>query len=728
MNTFILLMFMCYHCELKPILAFLANRNVSSESLSSLNREASEGFLWNNTRLPQSVIPLEYDIFLHPNLTEFMFSGKVEIKCVIRETTNFIVLHSKDLVISQTTLTTIPSNEQKEVRLQMKNDTDQLFLIMEDAIPKDAEILITIVFDGILTINGDGFYLSNYVDSNFIVRYTASTLFEPIDARRAFPCFDEPALKANFSMSIVREKKFISLFNMPRVHSIPFGENLMLDTFQQSVKMSTYLVAFAVCEFEGKSKLSKSGVNITVYYAPTSQIETVDFSLDAGVTILDYFSTLFEVSYPQPNLDMIAVPDLKVEAMENWGLITYKRQYLVMPINSGFQKKHLSALVVAHEIAHQWFGNIVTMAWWDDLWLNEGLTTFMQYLGVHAFNHKLHMEEYFIEKIESMREEDSKNTRVLDQPVSVPDKRIFDRVTYSKGASIVRMVRGLLGENAFMTGINNYLNQNKYSNVVSDDLWQALSNSSEDAIDLKAVMKTWMEERAYPLVTIHRNHSEVLISQEPFILMNTTFSRTTPRWSIPIQYGILDQHGNFSRNIVLLREETAIINISGHFKLVKGNYRDDGYYRVNYDPESWKAITDQLMINHEIFSPGDRANLLNDAITFIRSRFQLLNMSVVMNLLNYMEKETDFLPWISAQSALLDLTPGDIKPEVKVLMQNVARKATKALELLRNQLQAEENKKEEEEEAMQSFLEKLIRSINVRTNDIPNTTLGPIID
>nr|XP_034325215.1 endoplasmic reticulum aminopeptidase 1 isoform X2 [Crassostrea gigas] len=721
MNTFISLMFMCCHCELKPILAFLANRNVSSESLSSLNREASEGFLWNNTRLPQSVIPLEYDIFLHPNLTEFMFSGKVEIKCVIRETTNFIVLHSKDLVISQTTLTTIPSNEQKEVRLQMKNDTDQLFLIMEDAIPKDAEILITIVFDGILTRNGDGFYLSNYVDSNFIVRYTASTLFEPIDARRAFPCFDEPALKANFSMSIVREKKFISLFNMPRVHSIPFGENLMLDTFQQSVKMSTYLVAFAVCEFEGKSKLSKSGVNITVYYAPTSQMETVDFSLDAGVTILDYFSTLFEVSYPQPNLDMIAVPDLKVEAMENWGLITYKRQYLVMPINSGFQKKHLSALVVAHEIAHQWFGNIVTMAWWDDLWLNEGLTTFMQYLGVHAFNHKLHMKEYFIEKIESMREEDSKNTRVLDQPVSVPDKRIFDRVTYSKGASIVRMVRGLLGENAFMTGINNYLNQNKYSNVVSDDLWQALSNSSEDAIDLKAVMKTWMEERAYPLVTIHRNHSEVHISQEPFFLMNTTVSRTAPRWSIPIQYGILDQHGNFSRNIVLLREETAIINISGHFKLVKGNYRDDGYYRVNYDPESWKAITDQLMINHEIFSPGDRANLLNDAITFIR--FQLLNMAVVMNLLNYMEKETNFLPWISAQSALLDLTPGDIKPEVKVLMQNVARKATKALELLRNRLQAEENKKEEEEEAMQSFLEKLIRSMNVRANDIPKTII-----
>lgn len=172
MAKFILLMFICYYCGLEPIFGLLSKRNVSSESLSSLNQEASEGFLWNNTRLPQSVIPLEYDIFLHPNLTEARFLGKVEIKCVIRETTNFVVLHSKDLVISQTILTTIPSNEQKEVRLQMKNDTDQLYLIMEDAIPKDAEILITIVFDGILTINGDGFYLSNYVDLNFIVRYS----------------------------------------------------------------------------------------------------------------------------------------------------------------------------------------------------------------------------------------------------------------------------------------------------------------------------------------------------------------------------------------------------------------------------------------------------------------------------------------------------------------------------------------------------------------------------
>lgn len=170
MKTLILLTFICYHCGLKQSLGYLAKRTVSSQSLFSLNQE-SEEFPWNYVRLPQSVIPLEYDIFLHPNLTEFRFSGKVEIKCVVQETTNFVVLHSKDLVISQTTLTAIPSNEKYEVCMQMKNDADQLFLIMEDAIPKDAEILITIVFDGRLDMNGDGFYLSEFLSSNDGSRY-----------------------------------------------------------------------------------------------------------------------------------------------------------------------------------------------------------------------------------------------------------------------------------------------------------------------------------------------------------------------------------------------------------------------------------------------------------------------------------------------------------------------------------------------------------------------------
>ncbi|XP_034325213.2 leucyl-cystinyl aminopeptidase [Magallana gigas] len=728
MAKFILLMFMCYHCGLEPIFGFLSKRNVSSESLSSFNQESSEGFLWNNIRLPQSVIPLEYDIFLHPNLTEFRFSGKVEIKCEIRETTNFVVLHSKDLVISQTTLTIIPSNERIEVRMQMKNDTDQLFLIMEDAIPKDAEILITIVFDGILGIDGDGFYLSEFFTSNKSSRYLASTQFEPASARKAFPCFDEPALKANFSMSIVREKKHISLFNMPRVHSIPRKNNLVLDTFQQSVKMSTYLVAFAVGEYKGKSKLTKSGVNMTVYYDRTSLIETVDFSLDAGGIILDYFNTLFEVSYPLPNLDMIAVPYHKMSAMENWGLISYRRPRLVIPINSGYQMKKSTALLIAHEIAHQWFGNIVTMQWWDDLWLNEGFASFMQYLGLQAFNNEWSMKNYFTTKILSMVNEDFTNSQALNQPVAVPDDRIFNGVTYAKGASIVRMVRGLLGEKAFMNGINNYLNQNKYSNVVSDDLWQALSNSSEDVIDLKAVMSTWMGERAYPLVTVRRNHSEIRISQEPFIL-NTTASRTTPIWSIPFQYGILDQHGHFSRKMILLREETAIINISGHFKLVKGNYEDNGYYRVNYDLESWKAITDQLMMNHKIFSPGDRAHLLNDAVS-IFARTKPLNMSVVMDLLNYMEKETDFLPWFSAFHSIgimNNLKLGDINPEVKVLMQKVATVATKALELIENQLQAKENNKGYTDDKKECLV-KLIRRINSRVGDGSPSTLRPSSD
>lgn len=716
MKTFILLTWVTYYCGVKQTLGHLARQTVSS-------REEPEEFPWNSIRLPQSVIPVEYNILLHPNLTEFWFLGLMEIKCEVRETTNFVVLHSKDLIITQTTLTTLPSNEKNDVRIRMKTDADQLFLLMEDIILKDTEILITIAFNGVLNVLGKGFYLSEYSDSNFGSRYLASTQFEPIDARMAFPCFDEPALKAKFSMSIVREKKHISLFNMPREDSLPYGENLMVDKFQQSVKMSTYLVAFAVCEFEGKFMLTKSGVNMTVYYAPTSQRETVDYSLNAGVTILDYFNTLFEVPYPQPNLDMIAVPYLKAAAMENWGLVTYQRPLLVIPKNSGPLKKFMSASVIAHEIAHQWFGNIVTMEWWDDIWLNEGITSFMQYLGLQAVNSNWSMEKRFTEKLVSMKFEEFTNSRVLDQPVAVPDFELMDTVTYSKGASIIRMVRGLLGEDAFMTGIKNYLNLHKYSNVVSDDLWEALSNSTENNIDMKAVMNTWMVERAYPLVTVHRNHSKVRISQAPFILENTTANPTTPRWSIPFQYGILDRNGHFSKQMLILSEETAIINVRDDVKLVKGNYGDDGYYRVNYDNQSWKAITDQLIRNHKIFSPGDRAHLLDDAVTFTRTH--LLNTSVIMDLINYMEKETDYLPWFSATAAFrsIKFKPGD--NEIKVLMEKVVRVANRALELIENQ--ADKNDMDEVE-VKKNVLVNLIRNIDAMVKYSSQTTLGSTTD
>ncbi|XP_062606094.1 leucyl-cystinyl aminopeptidase-like isoform X2 [Saccostrea cucullata] len=659
---------------LGSIVCFTQRRDlpISTDALSGHNLNSnSEEIPWNDIRLPKSIIPIEYDIFLHPNLTTWEYFGRMEIKCVVRNTTNFFVLHSKRLVLSTFTVESLPTNETNKVERYFYNiRTDQLYVEVENSLLQDTEIVIKIEFKGSLkNWNGYGFFAFEYFDTDNVTRVMASTMFEPIGARQAFPCFDEPEMKAMFSIAIVRDRTYISLFNMPLIHSTPFGDNLLLDTYQRSVRMSTYLVAFAVCDYASLSGQSKTGINVTVY-TPHHKIDLAHYALHVAVTVLDYFDNLFGIAYPIPKLDLIAVPHLKGVAIENWGLIMSDMSALLYdPLHPKYKDMHL------------WFGNLVTMQWWNDLWLNEGLSTYMSYVGMQAVNDTWSVENEFMMRSVSMNCEYVKGYPPLVHPVMVPDETEFNCMVYAKGGAFINMLRSVLGQENFNSGIKSYIERNKYSSVVTDDLWQALSN---DNIDVGFLMDTWVRKSGYPLVTVSRQDSLVNISQSRYFPRNFSGnggSHSTERWVIPFVYGILDGNGNFTSNMLLLQEESGTIEITSDDRLLKGNFGDSGYYRVNYDKETWKVIIEQLTTDHHIFPVRDRAQLIDDVFSFARAG--LLNITVAVEITKYLENESDFLPWLMAT---LNLKLPDYPQneenfaELKLRFCNVSRKK---LEIMR---------------------------------------------
>ncbi|XP_062606091.1 endoplasmic reticulum aminopeptidase 1-like [Saccostrea cucullata] len=618
-----------------------------------------EKFPWRDVRLPTSVSPLEYDIHLHPNLTERKFSGKVTIKCKVVKSTDFIVLHSKDLTISKILLT-VESVEKKITKKLEYIKNEQMYLKLESSIPVGKNILITLDFEAKLVKKLSGFYLSSYEDSKKVTRYLAVTQFEATAAREAFPCFDEPAMKAKFSMSIVRDKDYISLFNMPRVSSKPYKENLVLDQFQQSVQMSTYLVAFIVCDFASITNKTKAGTDVTVY-APRDQIDEAHFALHVAVTVLECYNKLFDIPYPLPKQDLVAIPDFSSGAMENWGLITYRMTAVLYdPKHSSTRDKEWVAIVVAHELAHQWFGNLVTMEWWDDLWLNEGFATFVEYLGTESLKESWAMENQFFELtlIPALKRDSLKSSHPIATPVHNPDQinDLFDSISYFKGASVIRMLRSFLGNADFNSGISNYLKKYKYSNAVTNDLWQALSEASKQKIDVTSVMNTWTKQMGYPVVTVTRQESKVSLTQSRYLSFhNSTIkeefqSPFSYKWHVPFIYGVMDHNGKFTQNKIWLHMTSASVDLDSNIKLIKGNYGNSGYYRVNYDTGTWQTLIQQLNNNHKVFSQGDRAGLISDAFEFARSG--LLNVTIPLQMTKYLENEEDYLPWSSAISGL----------------------------------------------------------------------------
>uniref|UniRef100_A0A9J8CTA1 Aminopeptidase n=2 Tax=Cyprinus carpio TaxID=7962 RepID=A0A9J8CTA1_CYPCA len=644
---------------------------VTPETTSFPTSTSGEPFPWNKMRLPDTVSPLHYHLLIHPNLTSLDFTGMVRIQIEVHENTKNIILHSKDLHISNARLLDSDIGQLQALKVLEYPYFQQIALISEHALLKRGHVYsIQLEFAANLSESFHGFYKSTYRTSKGDLRVVASTQFEPTSARAAFPCFDEPAFKANFSVRIRREAKHIALSNMPK---LPGG--LFEDQFDVSVKMSTYLVAFIVSDFLSISRTSQHGISV---YAVPEKIDQAEFALDAAVKLLDFYDDYFDIPYPLPKQDLAAIPDFQSGAMENWGLTTYRESELLFdPHKSSASDKLGITMIIAHELAHQWFGNLVTMQWWNDLWLNEGFAKFMEFVSVNITNPELQVEDYFLEKcFEAMEVDSLSSSHPVSTPVENPAQiqEMFDDVSYDKGACILNMLREFLTPDAFKLGIVRYLKRYSYQNTVNSNLWESLTNVSthyivntvclnvslcyryvtlmvwmKDELDVKAMMETWTLQEGFPLIMVEVKGRQVRLSQERYLKSDDPSQ--TSRFNINFKDTDFIFYMIYSGFILLAL--WYVLYLPEEVDWIKFNVDMSGYYIVHYEGSGWDDLITLLKRNHTELSSNDRASLINNAFQLVS--VGKLPLDKALDLTLYLSKETEIMPVTQGFSELVPL-------------------------------------------------------------------------
>ncbi|XP_076280314.1 endoplasmic reticulum aminopeptidase 1 isoform X2 [Lasioglossum baleicum] len=645
----------------KPATLEIEDDEKSSEPLAT----NGEVFPWNNVRLPKFAHPTRYNITIHPNLTTLEVKGQVTIEFYVDKETNYIVFHSKNLTINEKMIQDRKGHRLKIAKLLEYPKHQQLYLELEESkFRKRGNYSVHLRFTSKLTSELEGFYLSSYVTPEGEKRYLATTHFEPTYARSAFPCFDEPQFKAKFKVSIFRDRFHIALCNMPVMNTedagFYMGTGLLRDDFQESVDMSTYLVAFVVCDFKRVSELTKRNVSVSVY-AAEAMLPQAQYAVNTAARTIDYFESFFGVYYPLPKQDLIAIPDFAAGAMENWGLITYRETSILYdPQETSTVAHEWVAVVVAHELAHQWFGNLVTMKWWNDLWLNEGAASFFEYKGVNHISPKWSMMDQFIlyKTQPALNLDALTNSHPISVPVKDPNEieAIFDDISYSKGASILNMLEGFLCEDVLKSGLNDYLRTHAYGSADTKDLWAAFTRNANHTFDVKAIMDTWTQQMGFPLITITRDGNTITASQKRFLLSpreNDTelLQPKSPfdyKWYVPLSY-YTDKEPRKLHNVWMNLTDVTF-EIPEDVEYIKCNVNQSGFYRVTYPEEMWTAIINTLLNDHTKFSPADRANLIDDAFTLCEAGE--LNATIPLELSLYLKNERDYVPWATALSYL----------------------------------------------------------------------------
>ncbi|CAB3384997.1 Hypothetical predicted protein [Cloeon dipterum] len=474
-------------------------------------------------RLPGDLRPEHYTLEIKTFLDgeNSRFEGRVLIKVECEKDTSRVVLHSTDLLLN-TDKVRVGDNEITGHEFDTQNE---FYIInLKEALKSGSKYVIEIPFEGNLTTSLKGYYRSSYKDkATGDTKWVATTQFVSVDARRAFPCFDEPAMKAVFQVNMIRRKGFTSISNMPLAKSVQLEDDWFRDEYVESVRMSTYLVAFVVSEF---AHLESNPGNTTFrVWARQDAIEQARYSLEIGPKILDFFEEYFNVSYPLPKMDMIALPDLTMNSMENWGMVTYEETCMLYEEStSEIISKELVTVVVAHELSHQWFGNLVTMKWWDDLWLNEGFATYLEGLGTdHVQPSWNYLENMAVRCLLNIFSIDSlKSSHPVSNDIQHPSeiRQLFDDISYSKGYLVLRMLNYVLGEETFRRGVSRYLKTHQYGNAAQDALWSSFDSQLRDAsaddssrtddvprdATVKEIMDSWTLQTGYPVIHVKRNY------------------------------------------------------------------------------------------------------------------------------------------------------------------------------------------------------------------------------
>ena len=608
--------------------------------------------------LPETARPSKYRIKLQPDLENFTFDGEQSVDLLILEATSTIVLNSIDLEISNTTLhangTTLTS---KSVTIDKDAETATLDF-GETIQPGDARL--EMVFTGELNNKLMGFYRSEYTSQDGETRYLATTQFEPTDARRAFPCWDEPAKKATFEVTLVFSDEYQAVSNTPVVEEAVPGPGLKSVRFAETPIMSTYLLVFIVGNLTSIEERAAGGTTVGVWTTPGKE-DQASFALDTSVKLLSYFNEYFGIPYPLPKLDHIAIPDFAAGAMENWGAVTYRETALLVdPDNSSAGTRQRVAEVIAHEMAHMWFGDLVTMEWWDDLWLNESFASWMGNKAVDWLFPEWEMWTQFVnmDTNRALSLDGLKNSHPIEQAVKNPAEvsQLFDAISYSKGASVIRMLENFLGEESFRKGLNRYLSSHMYDNARTEDLWSALE--TESGRPVTAIMDSWVKQMGYPVLQVESDRTggqtTLSVTQERFVydrfLGDGEPDSDTDNevWRVPVSAS----QGSEESAVTVMDGRQTQIDVPGSGDgWVKLNPLQTGFFRVNYSTEDWQRLVPAIE-SLELHAT-DRLGVQNDA--YALSRAGLLPVTQFLSLAQAYKNEGDASVWSDLASNLRDI-------------------------------------------------------------------------
>ncbi len=547
-------------------------------------------------RLPLTVVPTHYDLAISPDLENATFSGTVGIDVDVVEATSAIVLNAIELDLRQARISL--GDVDYEANISYDIDQERATLTLPSELPV-GPARIDLSFAGILNDDLRGFYRSVYTSDDGVEKTIATTQFETTDARRAFPCWDQPDFKATFTVTLTVADELMAVSNAAEVSRMKLESGKVEVTFAETMKMSTYLVAFVVGELEATDPVDVDGTPLRIIASP-GNMHLTSFALDVGAHALRYFSEYYDIPYPGDKLDMVAIPDFSFGAMENLGCITYRETALLLNEEKATQAEaERVADVIAHEIAHMWFGDLVTMKWWNGIWLNEAFATFAEIKCVEAYKPEWKRWLAFAPYRAMSQETDAlKSTRPVELAVESPEEAnaMFDVLTYQKGSSVLRMLEQYLGEEDFRAGVTLYLRTHAYSNTDTPDLWAALEEQSGKPVG--DIMDTWICQGGFPRVTVSAEDGGYRISQEQFRFLG----QGDQTWSIPVLYRSADGEGS-----VVLGDEPAFIEAADGLVVNAGG---EGFYRVLYEGDLGGDVRRRLADG----DPLERFSLVSDAL------------------------------------------------------------------------------------------------------------------
>ncbi|XP_074597724.1 puromycin-sensitive aminopeptidase-like isoform X2 [Brevipalpus obovatus] len=601
-------------------------------------------------RLPTTVVPSFYNITLKPDLVDLTFTGSENVSIQIKESLNEIVLNVEDLVINEAAYTASGCDERAEGEVSIDSDNQVARIkFIKNLQPGSGTLYMS--FTGILNDQMKGFYRSKYKAQNGEERYCATTQFETNFARRAFPCWDEPAIKARFQVTMIAPKDLTVLSNTNVVSETPHKEDagLKVVKFGETPIMSTYLVAFVVGEYEYIETKTERGTSVKVY----TQIGKKDqgkFALETASKCLTLFEKYFNIPYPLEKLDHIAIPDFASGAMENWGLVTYRETCILDdPKNTSSANREFIATCVCHETAHQWFGNLVTMEWWTHLWLNEGFATFMQYLATDGIYPELDIWLQFVtsSSLPAFGLDSFHNSHPIEVPVGHPDEveSIFDAISYEKGGSIIRMCYNWIGDEAFKRGMQNYLTKHAYKNTFTEDLWEALGEASKKPVE--EMMSTWTKQRGFPLVQVStrvENDKRILsLKQEQFTFDGQLIGdEKTALWQIPISM-ITSSNPKNSTAPILMKDRSFEIHLNdvSPSDWIKINPNCESFHRVGYSSDLLELL--KPAIREKKIGAIDRLQIVSDLFaTSIAGKTSTVDFLGILSCYN---QEDSYVTW-----------------------------------------------------------------------------------